>query len=125
MTVEDTLELYEARDGEIEELLWRVATLSRVRNHSGLTTALAQLRFEQSLVLLRQLDDEMHLAHGDLRIVTRRLRALIAGKRPLGGRRHELETCWIEFMSSCSTYRLFARRSCEAVRAALSLIFLH
>jgi hypothetical protein len=126
MTIEDTLDLYENRDGEVEELLARVIRFRRVKSQSCLTVAEAYLRFEQSLSLLRELDEEMHLARGDLIVAARRVRALFTRKRPREIRRwlSWLMFSWIEFRNSCGTYRLFVVRAYQAMRAALSLIFL-
>jgi hypothetical protein len=126
MTIEDVLELYENRDEEVEKLVAGVARLSRVRKHPSLTAADLYLRFESSLSLLRELDDEVHLARGDLIVARRRICALFTRRRPRGirGCMFSVQISWTEFRNSCSTYRLFVVRTYRAMRAALSLIFL-
>lgn len=124
MTIEDALALYESQDGEVEELLARVICLRRMKDRTSLETAEAYLRFERSLAALRELEEEMHLARGDLIVAGRRIRFLFGRQRSIGGRFLQLRTAWIEARNSCSTYRLYGARAFEACRAALSVIFL-
>jgi hypothetical protein len=124
MTIEDVLELYESQDGEVEELLAKVIHLRRMKARSGLPAAEAYLRFERSIALLRELDEEMDEARCDLICARRRIRALFGRGHQGPGRLWQLRIAWAEVRKSCSTYRLYAARAFAAGRAALSIIFL-
>ena len=123
MTVEDVLELYESEDGEVEELLARVIHLRRMKARPGLPAAEAYLRFERSIALLRELDEEMDEARCDLICARRRILALFGRGYQGPGRLWQLRIAWAEVRKSCCTYRLYASRALEAARAALSIIF--
>ncbi|SRR5579883_1602645 len=137
MTTEDTLDLDEIEVKEVEELLFRVACLQRVKTHyqSRLAVAEAYLRFYQAISSVRELDEEMWLSRGDFIMVGRRIRYFFSLEgirrwfnRPNWVLRHayvfELRAAWREFRNSCATYWLFASRAREAKRAAHALIYL-
>jgi hypothetical protein len=125
MTIEDSLDRSENRDGELDELLGRVARLMWVNTDSSSAAVKAQLRFQQSLHMVRDLDEEMHLARCDLFCARMRMLDLILmrGFR-VGPWYHSVWFSWTETRNSFNTYRLFARRAYRAMRAALVLIFL-
>jgi len=126
MYIEDDLERHQDRDGEVEELLLRVVTLLRSRNHPSLISAEAHLRFQHCLSLVRELDEEIHLARCDLIIAGRRIWYLPGTIRRFGmtWSRMQVEIAWVETWRSLIMYRLLAARSYRAMRAALTLILL-
>lgn len=125
MEIEDTLELYERRCEEIEELLSRAVILSRVRKYPSWRAAQAYLRFEDALAAIRELEEFRHQAQSDLRIAWRRIVNLFGRRIGILSVRFELRVIWIEIARSCYVYWLYARRVLVAARAAQSLIFLH
>jgi hypothetical protein len=137
MTIEDTLDSDEIEVKEVEELLFRVACLQRVKTHyqSRLAVAEAYLRFYQAISSLRELDDAMWVSRGDFIVVGRRIRYFFSSegikrwfRRPSWVLWHryvfELRTAWREFRNSCATFLLFASRAREAKRAARAIIYL-
>ena len=125
MTIEDVLDLYESEDGEVEELLAKVICLRQVKEHTGLKAAEAYLRFERAIALIREMEDELREARSGFREAGRRIRFFFKRRPPsLFGRRDQLWIACEEVRYSCETYRLYAERVLEAMRAALSIIFL-
>src|SRR5262249_7535729 len=111
---------------EVEELLLRVVTLLRSRNHPSLISAEAHLRFQHCLTQVRVLSEEMHQARCDLIIAGRRIRSLPNAIRRFRLRWsvNQLRICWAEIMGALSMYRLFGARVYRAMRAALTLTLL-
>jgi hypothetical protein len=127
MTIEDNLDRSENWDRETIGLRSRVGLVTQANSERSLAAAKAQLRFQEALFLLRDLDEEMHLARCDLWCAYRRMRSLLLKEDQLHSHvswQFCVQISWTEFRNSLNTYRLFAIRAFRAMRAARTLIFL-
>lgn len=127
MTIEDCLDRAENWDREIKELCATVGLLTLANCERSRAAAEALLRFQEALFLLRELDEEMHLARCDLWCAYRRMRSLLLKEDQLHSHvswQFCVRISWTELKNSFCTYRLFASRAFGAMRAARALIFL-